>query len=561
MKAQLSKIGSLFTLNNLVSVLFVAWIGNAVKTLYEMSKVPVAEPNLPTQGLVRSHMSPGSSFDLRFYLSTEPTTNISNSLYLGNMTNAIYADDFQEGSVKSSSEEEGKLSLKQLALPRSYCNNGTLFLQAVAVSGGKPVNFRVYPFSQHLIPIEERDSKHYLLDGGFNESNVVHPFTSIPSVIEVGVILETREMVMNELLMKGLGRYINRRSNTIQLPLHVNPFVTPRDEYLSLATCPKIDLTVVYKPVGMSYWLLSETLIRSFDNLEQQMSVNEYDIDSFKMLITGSSITKLAVVYLVSLLHFVFEYLSIKSDLSFWRSKTRFDGISESSIGMNIVLGGISALYVVEQGESKIALYFILIKIAMNLWKIYKLRRQDSGETSQEIQEIHKDEARCMRYLMVALVPLVLAFCVYRLIHYKFRSWYSWAILSVTAASEVFGFVTMTPQIFMNYRLKSVEHLPWTALTYSFINTFIDDLFAFGIFRVPEVSRYSCLRDDIVFVIVCIQRWYYKKRRVDDADVSEADTKEIAEERKAVTPTATDEDDSGSPPATVVRRSSRRIRK
>jgi hypothetical protein len=136
-----------------------------------------------------------------------------------------------------------------------------------------------------------------------------------------------------------------------------------------------------------------------------------------------------------------------------------------------------------------------------------------------------------MWYLMVALVPLVMIFCVYRLIYYKYRSWYSWFILSLTAASEVFGFVTMTPQIFLNHRLKSVEHLPWTALTYSFINTFIDDLFAFGIFRVPEVSRYSCLRDDIVFVVICIQRWLYKDRRIED-DVVET-IKPISQNVKA----------------------------
>jgi hypothetical protein len=79
----------------------------------------------------------------------------------------------------------------------------------------------------------------------------------------------------------------------------------------------------------------------------------------------------------------------------------------------------------------------------------------------------------------------------------------------------------MTPQIFMNHRLKSVEHLPWSALTYSFINTFIDDLFAFGIFRVPEVSRYSCLRDDIVFIVICVQRWLYKDRRLADEHAQE----------------------------------------
>ena len=376
------------------------------------------------------------------------------------------------------------------------------------------MNHVSYPLSQFLIPLEDRDNKHYLLypdtSAEVSPELTVYPFSSIPGKVEIGVIVETRELDVNGLLRKGFGRYMKR--NQLVLPLNVNPFVTPRDEYESLIHCAPLSMEISYRSLGMSYWMLSDTLIRSFDAAEDKMKINEYDIDSFKMLITGSSGWKLFIVYLVSVLHFIFEYLALKSDFSFWKSKTTFDGISESSISMNIGMGAISALYVIEQDESRIALYFILIKMGMNLWKIYKLKQQPEREETAVL--LHGEEKTCMKLLLLALLPLVIIFCVYRLVFHKFRSWYSWAILSLTAASEVFGFVTMTPQVFMNYRLKSVEHLPWPALTYSFINTFIDDLFAFGIFRVPEVSRYSCLRDDIVFVIICVQRWWYNRKGV-----------------------------------------------
>lgn len=55
-------------------------------------------------------------------------------------------------------------------------------------------------------------------------------------------------------------------------------------------------------------------------------------------------------------------------------------------------------------------------------------------------------------------------------------------------------------QLFINYKLKSVAHLPWRMLTYKFINTFIDDLFAFVI-RMPTMYRLGCFRDDIVFLV------------------------------------------------------------
>ena len=57
-----------------------------------------------------------------------------------------------------------------------------------------------------------------------------------------------------------------------------------------------------------------------------------------------------------------------------------------------------------------------------------------------------------------------------------------------------------SPQLFINYKLKSVAHLPWKFFMYKALNTFIDDLFAF-IIRMPTLHRMSCFRDDIVFAI------------------------------------------------------------
>ena len=56
------------------------------------------------------------------------------------------------------------------------------------------------------------------------------------------------------------------------------------------------------------------------------------------------------------------------------------------------------------------------------------------------------------------------------------------------------GFIMMTPQLFINYKLKSVAHLPWRMMTYKALNTFIDDLFAFVI-KMPTLYRLGCFRD------------------------------------------------------------------
>jgi len=96
------------------------------------------------------------------------------------------------------------------------------------------------------------------------------------------------------------------------------------------------------------------------------------------------------------------------------------------------------------------------------------------------------------------------------------------------------GFALMTPQLFINYRMKSVANLPWRRFVYRAINTFIDDLFSF-IIKMPTMHRMSCFRDDIVFVVYLYQRHIYPvdKNRNFDEDVVEDETEEQeAEEKK-----------------------------
>ena len=52
----------------------------------------------------------------------------------------------------------------------------------------------------------------------------------------------------------------------------------------------------------------------------------------------------------------------------------------------------------------------------------------------------------------------------------------------------------MTPQLFINYKLRSVAHMPWKTFMYKALSTVIDDLFAF-IIRMPFLHRLACFRD------------------------------------------------------------------
>jgi hypothetical protein len=124
------------------------------------------------------------------------------------------------------------------------------------------------------------------------------------------------------------------------------------------------------------------------------------------------------------------------------------------------------------------------------------------------------------KYLGWILFPLFMCYGVYSLIYQEHKGWYSFILGLLYGFLLTFGFIIMTPQLFINYKLKSVAHLPWRMLTYKALNTFIDDMFAFVI-KMPMMYRIGCFRDDIVFFIYLYQRWIY---RVDPKRVNEFGT-------------------------------------
>lgn len=54
----------------------------------------------------------------------------------------------------------------------------------------------------------------------------------------------------------------------------------------------------------------------------------------------------------------------------------------------------------------------------------------------------------------------------FSLVYIPHKSWYSWGIQCFANGVYAFGFLFMLPQLFVNYRMKSVAHLPWRAFMY-----------------------------------------------------------------------------------------------
>jgi len=179
------------------------------------------------------------------------------------------------------------------------------------------------------------------------------------------------------------------------------------------------------------------------------------------------------------------------------------------------------------------------VGLCIELWKIMKVVDikfengrivfKDKGSYGESSTKVY--DALAFKYLSWLCFPLLVGYCVYALLYLEHKGWYSFVLDILYGFLLTFGFIMMTPQLFINYKLKSVAHLPWRMLTYKFLNTFIDDMFAFVI-KMPTMYRLGCFRDDIVFLVFLYQKWIYpvdKSRRNEFGYSAEQEEQKTAE--------------------------------
>ncbi|XP_074603494.1 lipid scramblase CLPTM1L isoform X2 [Brevipalpus obovatus] len=267
----------------------------------------------------------------------------------------------------------------------------------------------------------------------------------------------------------------------------------------------------------------------------RELGFTEYDTDDVKGILFDTNLFLLMVTVFVSSFHLLFDFLALKNDVQFWRSRSSIEGLSKSTLIWRGVSQIIIALYLHDQQTSLIVVIPADIGALIELWKLkraFKIQfnglriSMDSRSKAETVTNEYDD--KFMRYLsLFVLYPLVTIGAIYSLLYTEHKSWYSWVIQNAANGVYVFGFLFMLPQLFINYKLKSVAHLPWKVLIYKAFNTFIDDLFAFILTSIPTAHRVAAFRDDIVFIIYLYQRWLYP---VDKSRAGEAG--EFTEEEK-----------------------------
>ena len=320
----------------------------------------------------------------------------------------------------------------------------------------------------------------------------------------------------------------------------------------SLDTSTSIPITFNLTIASQSVWRwqMFTQMEQSFETQRKMGTAGEHDADTMKKVLLDGDPRLLAITGVVSFLHMILETLAFKSDVSFWKSPKKSAGVSARTIIFNLISQVIILLYLLDNDTSWMVLLSNLMGGAVEAWKITKVlhvkvegfkikltdKRLDKNIADDKVSSLATETAKhdetAMKYLTWLLIPLLACYSVYSVYYQEHKGWYSFIVTTLVGAVYSFGFLTMLPQLFINYKLKSVAHMPWRQMSYKFLNTIIDDLFAFVI-QMPTLHRIAVFRDDLVFLGFLYQRWIY---RVDKSRVNEFGFSGESEESKGKEP-------------------------
>ncbi|VDO26402.1 unnamed protein product [Haemonchus placei] len=316
-----------------------------------------------------------------------------------------------------------------------------------------------------------------------------------------------------------------------------------------------MNITVKYLPVPLGK-IRFHTMISSSLKQLLQLGFTQKDLEDVKAIFGDTSLYLLGITVFVSSIHLLFDVLSFKNDISFWRERESMVGLSSKALLWRCFSYTVIFFYLQDQETSLLVIVPAGISVLIEFWKLKKAFKVSFswqglkfGKHSAEEEETEAFDSEAMKYLAYLMTPLCIGGAIYSLMYVPHKSWYSWVLESMANGVYAFGFLFMLPQLFVNYKLKSVAHLPWRAFTYKAFNTFIDDLFAF-IIVMPTAHRVACFRDDIVFIIYLYQRYLYP---VDHSRVNEFGQKgeDVVSEQKKAEIKSTEEVVDGKPAKAV----------
>ncbi|KAJ3786290.1 cleft lip and palate transmembrane protein 1-domain-containing protein [Lentinula aff. detonsa] len=488
---------------------------------------------------------------MHVYLSTSPNGDVFSKQWTSG-----YRKDRDEGlpnfiwkNITYGDYTDSRVVEYDIVFPETVLRNGSLWADIFLTKEGTspdPQNERFNPEHIHhirklLTPFIARTKirKEKNLLSGNNEGEVEEE----PENITLALVSDSAAVPYAQLpppLLEHVHLIPNRRDSTgtkgVYKPIiFPNEFWHLRSHYVELnSSTPSMPIQITFQPMSYMKFQIFASMTHGFKEAAKQQGAGaSAELDEIKRMLIETNPWFLGLTGLVSVLHMLFEMLAFKSDVSHWRQKKEMVGVS---IVTNVFVQIVILLYLIDNNEntSWMILFGSGMGVIIEAWKItkavdisivaapgswfpYKLDIRDKHVLSEDEKKTQEYDQLAFRYVSYVAIPTLAAYTIYSLMYESHRGWYSFIIGTLTSFVYMFGFAQLVPQLIINYKLKSVAHMPMKAMIYKTLSTVVDDFFAFCI-KMPFLHRLACFRDDVVFLIFLYQRWIY---RIDPKRVNE----------------------------------------
>ncbi|XP_058815657.1 putative lipid scramblase CLPTM1 [Topomyia yanbarensis] len=500
----------------------------------------------------------GTMFDLHVYVSEDPRW-----VDFGNPNALVWLqEDLMYGDWYGGRNGDGIFTVNtQIKASERLMNNGSLYLHTFVTRAGKSPNpaagadyagknmgytsamlskyKKIKRVKTHNLLAGEKEKFAKELDNALAEDRI---FSHWHPNLTINLVTDQTNWVKGSVPppLDEYVRFLPGGQTYLPVVFYNDYWNMLRDYQPINHTTPVLELNLCYQPLSLFKWQLyaAQSMRNKWtNNIFGEALVggteSDEDQDSLKETLLETNPYLLGITIAISILHSIFELLAFKNDIQFWNNRKSLEGLSVRSVFFNVFQSLIVLLYVLDNETNFMIKISCFVGLGIEVWKIQKVininvsrenlvfgflpRISFSDKGSYADSSTKQYDNLAFKYLSWLCFPLLLAYGIYSVIYQEHKGWYSFVLNMLYGYLLTFGFIMMTPQLFINYKMKSVAHLPWRMMTYKFLNTFIDDIFAFVI-KMPTMYRLGCFRDDIVFFIFLYQRWIYK---VDSSRINE----------------------------------------
>lgn len=305
----------------------------------------------------------------------------------------------------------------------------------------------------------------------------------------------------------------------------------------------KIKIKIDFKFITLFYFKMLKATQNNSEMLENFNLPSTKD--NFVELLKNNSTTYLVIMFTVNILHTIFSVLGFASDVSYYKNLKQLDGVYTKHLFFHLFQMFVAILYVTIEGAHFIVKIELAVGLAIEVWKLKKIFSLEFKKAFPFVGIKYKIDFKfkkskdyeteavnlMLKYLFIPVAIFYLGYRFYYFNHKLNTSIFKFVIEYVFFLMNLFGFILLTPQVYLNYKLKSVQHMPFKALTFKFLNTIIDDLYAFAV-KTPTMYRIFCFKDDVIFIIFIYQIIKYRNNTRIAPSQEELEGEELIDEAK-----------------------------